>query len=510
MSNARVISWSPSRRMLTVLVTAILAAVSVFNLFPGPQLAAATLPGASSSPRAMDLYAPTAGPMLILSETTEPDVPKGGCASTGLYEPSLPEGVALGSSLPETGSSCMQCLYAPALPASILPPAPVRPTSFESKRVEMYAPSLENDPGTGAEDYGFAGLLEGGYWDDGIGGIRGRRHGRLRHAVYGVDGDMMSMLYDLAPQTEEEPPRELSKVLLPTYRIAPPDLLLIEAVKLVPRAPYRISAFDVLQITATGTLPDRPIMGYYLVEAEGIVTLGAGYQPVRLVGMTVEEAAAEITNQLKRILEKPNVSVQLTRLADVRQVSNMYPVEPDGTVNLLKYGRVPVAGKTMAEAAVAVEEHLAEFFDSPEITVDVMGYNSQFYYVVIAGAENGESIFRFPVTGNETVLDAIGNIAGLPQVSSKTMWVARPGPGAMTCQNILPVNYTAIARGGMTDTNYQLMPGDRLYIVDDKLIAGNVVIAQFADPIERMLKISQLGASNVRLMQIMGRGYRNR
>ena len=33
-------------------------------------------------------------------------------------------------------------------------------------------------------------------------------------------------------------PRELSKVVLPTYTIEPPDILIIQAIHVVPRSPY--------------------------------------------------------------------------------------------------------------------------------------------------------------------------------------------------------------------------------------------------------------------------------
>jgi len=49
--------------------------------------------------------------------------------------------------------------------------------------------------------------------------------------------------YQHAPQ-----PRELSKVLLPAYTIEAPDILLIEAVKVVPKDPYSIEPLDLLQI----------------------------------------------------------------------------------------------------------------------------------------------------------------------------------------------------------------------------------------------------------------------
>ena len=52
------------------------------------------------------------------------------------------------------------------------------------------------------------------------------------------------------------------------------------------------------------------------------------------------------------------------------------------------------------------------------------------------------------------------------------MWVARATPSDKGDENILPVNFVAITQG-LTNTNYQLLPGDRLYIVDDNLVAAN-------------------------------------
>jgi polysaccharide export outer membrane protein len=502
-------SCRPYRRLqIAWFSAALLGGIALVMDASGVQ--ADTPPKVAPSSRAMDLY----GPKLQASDIpvwVAPVEPSGGCQTVGLYEPSLPGDVSRGSACPRKISATAggMDLYAPSMPASILPSLPSGKATPTSYCENIYAPSLQTLRNSADEGCEFGGLVNTAYWDEGIGpvGMRNRRFGMVRRSMYAADNDVLSILYDLELNSAEEPPRELSKVLLPTYRIEPPDLLLIEAIKLVPRAPYRISPFDVLEISAGGTIPDQPIRGYFLVEAEGIVSLGPSYLPMRVVGMTVDEASAEIMRKLKQTLEKPSVSVKLSRLAGVQQISNLYPVGLNGTVNLRGYGEVHVSGKTMAEARVAIEKHLEEYFDSPDITVDVMGYNSKVYYIIIAGAENGESIFRFPVTGNETVLDAISNINGLPQVSSRTMWVARPGPSGLTRQDILPVNFTAISRGGVTDTNYQLMPGDRLYIVDDKLIATNKVISVFTDPIERMLRVSQLGSSAISGMQIMGRAY---
>jgi polysaccharide biosynthesis/export protein len=439
--------------------------------------------------------------------------PMTGCRVSDLYGPSLQD---VGSPmlrpprrLPK-GSLSID-LYSPSLQDAGSPVLePRRQAAANGRAVDLYAPSSQAVAPPEMEQSEFAGLADGNSWDEGVGipGVRGRRLGMVRRTMYEGDVDTLTLLYDLVLETPaEEPPRELSMVSLPTYRIEPPDTLELEAIKLVPRPPYRVATYDVLQIGASGTIPDQPISGYFLVEAEGVVSLGPAYGPVRVVGMTIPEATAEITRTLKMIVKQPGVTVSLARATGTEQISGVYQVQPDGTVNLRGYGAVHVAGKTVAEARVAVEQQMARYFDSPEVAVNVAVYNSKSYYVIIAGAGSGESVQRFPITGNETVLDAISQIQGLPHVSSKTMWVARPAPGNMACENVLPVNYVAIAHGGMTDTNYQLLPGDRVYIVDDKLVATNNYLEKVTAPIQRMLSITSLGANTIRNAQVMGRGY---
>ena len=76
------------------------------------------------------------------------------------------------------------------------------------------------------------------------------------------------------------------------------------------------------------------------------------------------------------------------------------------------YGGVPVVGKTLAEAKQAIESHLSRYLENPEVAVDVFAYNSKVYYVVFQGAGTGDAIYKFPITGNDTVLDALSGIGG--------------------------------------------------------------------------------------------------
>lgn len=294
-------------------------------------------------------------------------------------------------------------------------------------------------------------------------------------------------------------PRELCMTSLPTYRIEPPDILLIDAVKVVPKDPYHIEPFDILQIFVTGT-PDRPeeaISGQYRVESNGRVALGPSYGTVKVVDLTLEQAAEEIRKHLERIIIEPGVSVTLAEPAAKQQIAGEHLVTPDGTVNLGIYGSVYVTGMTVQEARAAIEAALGEFLEAPEVSVDVLSYNSKVYYVIVQGAGLGDQVLRIPVTGNERVLDAVAQLGGFQTNSSCTMWVARPAPEGLCAEQILPVDWQAITQGGSVATNYQLLPGDRLYVAEDKLVAFDTLVNKAISPFERMIGFTLLGTQTI-------------
>jgi polysaccharide export outer membrane protein len=243
------------------------------------------------------------------------------------------------------------------------------------------------------------------------------------------------------------------------------------------------------------------------VDEEGTVNLGPAYGKIRIVGLTIDEATKVTTDFLGQILREPTVSMQLMRTGGTQQLTGTYLVQQDGIVNLRQYGVVNVSGKTVSEIKQAMEKHLEQFFDSPEVSVDVVGYNSETYFVIRENSVEGEDVVRLPITGNETVLDAIGAIGGLSRVSSQRVWIARPVPGSFGCEQILPIDYLAITRGADSSTNYQLLPGDRVFIAQDELIATTYFITKLTNPIYQLLGITQLGTSTTKSLQIMGRAF---
>lgn len=305
------------------------------------------------------------------------------------------------------------------------------------------------------------------------------------------------------PQIPPEIPRELCKTTLPDYIIEPPDVLSIEAISLLPKEPYHLRALDVVTIIATGSPEVAAISGQYNIQPSGTILVPYGETvneeidraPVRIVGRTVEEVQQSIATVLNKYYNASQVSVSIAELAAQQQIVGEHLVAPDGKVNLGTYGRVRLVGMTIEEARAAVQEHLSAYLEDPQISLDVLGYNSKVYYVVTQGAGLGDRVIILPAKGNETVLDAIGQVQGLDSNSSTRMWVARPGKNDCDGDQLLPVDWLAVTQRGDASTNYQLLPGDRLFVSEDKLVALDTKLGKIIAPFERIAGFIALGTS---------------
>jgi polysaccharide export outer membrane protein len=218
--------------------------------------------------------------------------------------------------------------------------------------------------------------------------------------------------------------RELHKVSQPEYVVSPPDLIIVEVLE---------------------ANPGRPITGERLVRPDGTITL-AWYGDVYVAGLTVKEIKEKVIIHLRQFLTDEGLGL-------VGQDENGDPIK--------------IAPR-----------------DSDRIFVDVAAYNSQVYYVT--GDVNAPG--RLPITGNETVLDAITYAGGLaPTASIPNVRLVRPAPPGASGPQVLPVNLAAIVQEGDTTTNYQIMPGDRLHIYRDPLVRATVFLDRLAAPFNTVM-----------------------
>ena len=299
---------------------------------------------------------------------------------------------------------------------------------------------------------------------------------------------------------DQDLPKELNKISLPPYVVETPDVLLIHASRLVPLPPYKVQPLDQLRIVVQNSIglanPEARINGVYPVDPDGTIMLAREYGgAVRVIDLTTQEVEKLLTRQLApSFVEAPRVSVSLASSQGVETIRGEHAVKSDGLVHLGTYGLVYVSGQTLPQVKATIDSHLAKYFIRPEVSVDLKTCRSKFYYVIADLAGNGEEVVRLPATGNETVLDAISQVGGLSALSSKKIWIARPVPAGAVDQ-ILPVDWIGITQRGHVRTNYQILPGDRVFVQGNRHTALDTKLGRPTHQAGRAAKTSSLNLS---------------
>ena len=137
------------------------------------------------------------------------------------------------------------------------------------------------------------------------------------------------------------------------------------------------------------------------------------------------------------------------------------PILPDGTIQLGKYGRLLVGGKTIDEIEAAVKAHIAiQTKDVGAIAVRVVTRASKVFYVL--GEVNSPG--SFTLTGRETVLDAVLAAGGLTDRAAHDQILLSRPTEPCSCRVVLPICWDEIVQIGDTATNYQIAAGDRVFV----------------------------------------------
>jgi polysaccharide biosynthesis/export protein len=255
--------------------------------------------------------------------------------------------------------------------------------------------------------------------------LKFRRHGWLLALVALVASGCQTVRTPEETIAKSNLPGEFKKVSLPEHVLEPPDLILVEVLE---------------------AYPGRPITGERLVRPDGKISL-QWYGDLYVSGLTVDQIKEKIVIHLRQYLT--DQALGLTKWDE--QKKEYVDVEPK---------------------------------DSSRVFVDVAAYNSKVYYVQGDVGSPG----RLPVTGNETVLDAITFAGGLlPTAANQNIRLVRPAPPGACCEQVLPVNISAIINAGDSTTNYQLMPGDRLVVYRDPIVRTTIFIDRLAAPFSTVL-----------------------
>lgn len=132
----------------------------------------------------------------------------------------------------------------------------------------------------------------------------------------------------------------------------------------------------------------------------------------------------------------------------------------DGSIDLGGFGRVIVAGLTI-EATEELIQQTIMAAGQPRTAINVRLLEPVHRYYVLGEVSSPGS---YPLGGHESVLDGILAAGGLTSTASQcNILLARPTQ-PHSCRVTLPVCYREITQLGDTSTNYQLQPGDRIFV----------------------------------------------
>jgi polysaccharide export outer membrane protein len=131
-------------------------------------------------------------------------------------------------------------------------------------------------------------------------------------------------------------------------------------------------------------------------------------------------------------------------------------VKEDGRIYLPNLGGVQAAGRSVLEVQADLVERLRAFLERPFVSVDVLRYQSQKFFVL--GAVQLPGVF--PADGETTLLEGIARAGG-----------ARPGAdleGAYVVRGrtLLPISLADILLRGDTSRNVVMRHGDLVFLPD--------------------------------------------
>jgi len=188
--------------------------------------------------------------------------------------------------------------------------------------------------------------------------------------------------------------------------------------------------------------------------------------PLSSKALTVETIETELPPQLDEYKIGPNdvlniVVLQHEELSSIRDFNRGIVgtvVKKDGFIYVPIIGKVQAAGYTVQEFQEVLQEHLRKYVVDPQLSVDILRYESQKFYVLGFVKEPG----AFPVNGNTRLLEAIGLAKGvLPEGSLDRAYFVRG-------RSLLPINLADLLLRGNTSRNVYMMDGDLVYIPSGK------------------------------------------
>ncbi len=166
-------------------------------------------------------------------------------------------------------------------------------------------------------------------------------------------------------------------------------------------------------------------------------------------------------------------------------------VRPDGRISFELIGDVHVEGKTIEEVRAEMTQGLQRYIVSPSVTISLTTSASRRYYVF------GE-VFRqgsFVLVGRVTAVEALASAGGETRLAATNS--ARLVRSSDEVPLVYPVRFVDITQKGDATTNYELRPGDVVYVPPSTSAQIGYAIGKLFFPLQQILGIGAGVATQV-------------
>ena len=264
----------------------------------------------------------------------------------------------------------------------------------------------------------------------------------------GIGSSTQNKILDSAKEISEAPsrsiqmPTESTKAPLDVYIIEIGDTILLEATN-----------FD-----ATVQLP-----GDQVVKPDGYISLGECGR-LMVMNKTIEQVQVE-----SQLLVDQHTRRKLEITFEVKRRQRQAERERERVKNLKTGGvddekvaadDLELGAQEEDEQRLVLDRAISNALIKNKVNSRLVNWDSKRIYVL--GEVNSPGSFVF--LGNETILDAILEAGGLnTNANQHQIIISRPSD-CNSCRTVMQVCYDQVVQLGDTSTNYQLQPGDRVFV----------------------------------------------
>ena len=195
------------------------------------------------------------------------------------------------------------------------------------------------------------------------------------------------------------------------------------------------------------------------VKSAGVTETGSSVD-INLAALPVVQAPPTTVAEAMKYTLGPDDVIEI----DVRrhpEFSGQYIVNSEGKIEYKFVGDVIVTGLTKTELQERLAKILSDYIIEPDVNIKIVAYLSKVFYVV--GEVNNPG--KFYMKGNSIAVREALVSAGLPVVGSSAMRKCRlVTPDKRGRNNYRYVNTYALLYGGDLRQNFEMKPGDVLYV----------------------------------------------